>query len=73
MLKNITFSADENIIRKAREKAHREKTTLNNSFRRWLKFYAGKDTKSSDYNQLMKKLDYVNADQKYTRDELNER
>jgi hypothetical protein len=73
MLKNITFSANENLIRKAREKAHREKTTLNTSFRQWLKFYVGKETKSADYDNLMQKLDYVNVGNKYSRDELNAR
>jgi hypothetical protein len=37
MLKNITLSADEELIRKAREKAQKEHTTLNASFRQWLK------------------------------------
>ena len=33
MLKNITLSAEEEIIRKAREKAQHEHTTLNATFR----------------------------------------
>ena len=40
MLKNITFSAEEELIDKAREQARKEKTTLNALFRRWLKQYA---------------------------------
>ena len=42
MLKNITLSAEEELIIKAREKAISEKTTLNVVFRRWLKQYAGR-------------------------------
>ena len=73
MLKNITLSADENLIRKAREKAQRDKTTLNANFRQWLKQYIGKNTKASSFNNLMQQLDYVNAGSKFTRDQLNER
>jgi len=36
MMKNITFTADEDLIRKAREKARREHRSLNKLFRRWL-------------------------------------
>ncbi len=32
MLKNITFSADEELIEAARARAHAEKTTLNEKF-----------------------------------------
>jgi hypothetical protein len=42
MLKNITFSAEKDLIEKAREKARSEKTTLNVAFRRWLKQYTTK-------------------------------
>ncbi|MDZ7728611.1 MAG: hypothetical protein U5Q44_10705 [Dehalococcoidia bacterium] len=35
-MKNITLSADENLIEAARERARRENTTLNEQFRRWL-------------------------------------
>jgi hypothetical protein len=36
MLKNITLRAEENLIRRARERAAAENTTLNAEFRRWL-------------------------------------
>ena len=39
MLKNITLGTDEELIRKAREKAQCEHTTLNASFKKWLKRY----------------------------------
>ena len=44
MLKNITLSAEEHLIRAAREKAQHEHTTLNAAFRQWLVRYvqAGK-------------------------------
>lgn len=73
MLKNITLSADENLIRKAREKARKEKTTLNANFRQWLRQYIGKNISSSNFNNLMKQLEYANAGKKFSRDQLNER
>jgi hypothetical protein len=73
MLKNITLSADENLIRKAREKARKEKTTLNAKFRQWLRQYIGKNIRSSNFNNLMDQLEYANAGKKFSRDQLNER
>ena len=73
MLRNITLSADENLIKKAREKAHREKTTLNASFRQWLKQYINSAIKKDDYDQLMQSMSYVKTGRKFSRDELNER
>ena len=72
MLKNITFSADEELISKAREKAREEKTTLNLVFRRWLEQYA-KRKKENELDQVMEKVDYAVAGRKFTRDEMNER
>ena len=72
MLKNITLSADEKLIKKAREKAQREHTTLNENFRRWLKRYVMPDN-TFNYENLMTNLNYANSGRKFTRDELNER
>ena len=72
MLKNITLSADEQHIKKSREKALREHTTLNENFRRWLKRYIISDN-TSNFDNLMNTLDYTNPGRKFTRDELNER
>ncbi len=73
MLKNITLSADEELIEKARKRAQADKTTLNASFRQWLKTFANSSFKAQDYDELMQTLSYVKSDKKYTRDELNER
>ena len=40
MLRNITLSAEEQLIARAREKAGAAQTTLNVEFRRWLQSYA---------------------------------
>ncbi len=73
MLKNITLSAEAKLIKKAREKARRERTTLNASFRQWLKQYTNSSFKPGDYDLLMQSLKYVKTGKKYTRDEMNER
>lgn len=73
MLKNITLSADEELIKKAREKAQREKTTLNENFRRWLRKYVISDTNQTRYEEMMDALNYAEPGRKFTREELNER
>ena len=73
MLKNITLSAEEELIRKARQKAHKERTTLNATFRQWLKQYVNTGTDPSDYDALMKSLKYAHPGKSFSRDELNER
>jgi hypothetical protein len=73
MLKNITLSADEELIRQAREKAKRQHTTLNATFRRWLKQYVNGNTRTSDFHLFMESLDYVKPGRKFSREELNER
>ena len=73
MLKNITLSAETNLIANARKKAQREHTTLNAQFRQWLSRYVSTDLKASDYETLMDSLCYANPGQRFTRDEMNER
>jgi hemerythrin len=73
MVKNITLSADEQLIRKAREKAAREERTLNQLFREWLARYVASDDAVENYRELMRQLAHVRADRTFTRDEMNER
>ena len=73
MLKNITLSADEQLIRKAREKSQREHSTLNDNFRKWLKQYITSDLANFNYDDFMNSLNYVNPGKTFNRDELNER
>ena len=73
MLKNITLSAEEELIKKAREKAQKERTTLNATFRQWLRLYVNSSLKDNDYDILMKSLSYAKSGKKFTRAELNER
>jgi len=73
MLKNITLSADEKLILKARKKAKQEQTTLNSQFRQWLENYTSIGTNSNEYEALMEQLSYSRPTKHYSRDDLNER
>ncbi len=73
MLKNITLSADEELIAKARDKARRERTTLNDRFREWLKRYVTADECLTDFEALMESLSYADSGKPSTRHEINER
>jgi len=73
-VKNITLSADENLIEQARKTAADQNTTLNAAFREWLQQYSGRQRWLSEYDELMERTrKYMKVDRKYTRDELNER
>lgn len=72
-MRNVTFSADEELIDKARLRARQEKKTLNTVFREWLQRYAGNSTAAADYQQLMRRLSHAQVDRKFTRDEMNSR
>ena len=73
MVKNITFRADEELIRRAREKAAREGTSLNALFRQWLRDYVEPEAAASEYRAFMERLSHVRAGRKFTREEMNER
>jgi hypothetical protein len=73
VLKNITLSADRQLIQLAREKAAKENSTLNAQFRAWLERYVSTDRKFIDYDALMDQLTYGQPGKKFSRDEMNER
>jgi hypothetical protein len=73
MVKNITLSADEALIRRARERAARENSSFNAVFRQWLESYAAPEQAANDFRELMARLGTNRAGRKFTRDEMNER
>jgi hypothetical protein len=73
MLKNITLSADPELIDRAREIAKNRNSTLNNEFRRWLLRYVKRDFSEKDFQELIARFDYAIPGKKFTRDEMNER
>jgi hypothetical protein len=72
-VKNITLSADENLIEQAREAAAAQHTTLNAAFREWLKDFSGRERRAREFDELMERLKGFSVDRKYTREEMNER
>ncbi len=73
-MKNITLSANAQIIEKARKKARNEKTSLNKKFREWLDDYIISDSGSKDFDLIMEKFGHIDlSGRKFTREEMNER
>ncbi len=74
-MKNITLSADEKLIEKARAKARSEQTTLNEQFRQWLTTYVGRQQQADAAMTTIKELQskYSTNGQRFSREEMNER
>jgi hypothetical protein len=73
-MKNITLSADEHLIERARHIAQSQHKTLNAAFREWLEDFVAKSGSLAEYDQLMERLRRrVRSSGPYTRDEMNER
>lgn len=72
-MKNITLSADEKHIEKARQRAKAESSTLNAEFRKWLARYVQQNQKFTDYDGLMASLSYAHPGKSFSREDLNER
>ena len=72
MLRNITLSAEMQLIENAREKATRQKTSLNLLFRTWLKRYTGQSD-GKKFMKFMDELKDIDSKKHYSREELNER
>ena len=72
-MKNITLSAEENLIEQARLVAQTRHTTLNAAFRDWLEQYAAQAGGGAAVDALMRRLRHVRSSGPYTRDEMNER
>jgi hypothetical protein len=72
-VKNVTLSAEESWIERARLRAATEKTTLNAAFRQWLRTYARAGEERTQYAELMKRLNHVKTTRAFSRDERNER
>jgi hypothetical protein len=71
-MKNITLSADPDVIEKARAVAKAENTTLNAAFREWLASYI-RQRNLETYQAVRDSLKHIDAGGPYTRDEMNER
>jgi len=72
-MRNVTLSAEDHLIERAREVAREQNRTLNDMFREWLSQVSGSSDPAGDYRELMDSLSYVDAGRHFTREELNER
>lgn len=73
VLKNITLSAEEALLQKARARAAAEHKSLNAVFRDWIAQYARQKGKLHSYSTLMKRLAHVRAGGRFSREESNVR
>ena len=74
-MKNITLSADEQLIEAARQQAKAMHTTLNQQFRTWLENFVQHERKADDAMRLIEEIQgYARTrGEKFTREEMNER
>ena len=72
-MKNITLSADEDLIEQARLVAKSQRKTLNAAFREWLVEFTSRSGSGQEFDSLMRRLRHVNAGRHFSRDEMNER
>jgi hypothetical protein len=72
-MKNVTFSADEDLIEQARAIAKSQRKTLNDAFREWLRAFVGQGGAAQEFDAVMKRLRHVRAGRRFSRDEMNER
>lgn len=73
-VRNITFSASEELIEQARAVAARNRRSLNDEFRDWLANYAGEGRKTElSFREVVSQLKDVKVTRKYSREEMNER
>jgi hypothetical protein len=72
-MKNITLSANEDLIERARLIARGQRTTLNSAFREWLAQFTQSAGDARGFDALMHRLKHIDAGRPFSRDELNER
>ena len=73
-MRNITFSADEQIIDAAREQAAADNSTLSEQFRLWLEQYARKRQAARAMEAVDRlRIHFRTGGRKFSRDERNAR
>ena len=72
-MKNVTLSADENLIEQARLVARSQHKTLNAAFREWLVQFTAQAGNGQEFDSLMRRLRHIDAGRHFDRDEMNER
>lgn len=72
-MKRVTFSADGNLIEKARAIARVQGRSLNLAFREWLLEFTSSEHDCDKFDALMNRLRHIDAGRRFTRDEMNDR
>ena len=72
-MRNITLSADEDLIERARLIARAQRRTLNAAFREWLTQFAQSAGDAQGFDALMGRVRHVDAGGHFSRDDMNER
>jgi len=72
-VKNVTLSADEDLIEQARQVARSQRRTLNAAFREWLLQFTAQAGNGQEVEALMRRLRHVSSGRRFSRDEMNER
>ena len=72
-VKNITLSADEDLIEQARLVARSQRKTLNAAFREWLLQFTAQVGNGPEVDALMRRFSHISAGRRFRRDEMNER
>jgi hypothetical protein len=72
-MKNVTLSADEDLIEQARLVARSQRRTLNAAFREWLLQFTAQAGNGQEVDALMQRLRHVAPGRRFSRDEMNER
>lgn len=72
-MKNITLSADDELIEQARLVAKTQHKTLNELFREWLEQFTSQNGSAQEFEALMRRLKHVKAGRRFSREEMNER
>ncbi len=72
-MKNVTLSADEDLIEQARLIARAQHKTLNAAFREWLVQFTARPGSGREVDALMKRLRHVKPGRHFAREEMNER
>ncbi len=72
-MKNVTLSAEEDLIERARLIARSQHKTLNSVFREWLQAFTAQSGDEREFDALMRRLRHIRSGGSYSREELNER
>ncbi len=73
MLTDVTVSAENLLIKKAEEKAHKENKTLNSLFNEWLSQYIQNSNPADEFEEFMARAKYANPGKRFSREEMNAR